>query len=170
MKMPDLQRLGVPGVLGLSLMLFNFSFYLGSIAPDQEGLAILKQQRSALLEDSPSARGRVADAASSAPSILRPPSLNQIPELLRSVFSLAAQHGVVIDRATYSLSEKDGPPRIELDLPLQASYPILRSFLADVDRLKPAPAIDELTIKRRQASDAMIDATLRLSWSLAPAS
>lgn len=170
MKTPDLQRLGIPGVIGLSLMLFNFSFYLGSIAPDQEALAKLKQQRSALLEASVPARGKLADAASGAPPVLRPPSLIQIPELLRSILALAAQQGLVIDRATYTLSEKDGPPRIEVNLPVQASYPALRSFLADVDALKPSPAIDELTIKRRLASDSLIDATLRLSWYLAPAS
>ena len=170
MKVPDLQRLGVPGVVGLGLLLFNFSFYLGSLAPDREELANLEQQRSALREGSAQARAAVLDPGKVSAPVARLPTLIQMPELLRSVFSLAAQRGLVIDRAIYTLSEKDGPPRIELNLPMQASYPALRLFLADVDGLKPAPAIDELTIKRRQASDVLIEATVRLSWPLAPAS
>jgi hypothetical protein len=169
MKMPDLQRLGIPGVVGLGLMLFNFSFYFGSFAPDREELAILKQQHNMLRESSVLVRPVEAEVLKESTSVVRPPSLIQIPELLRSVFSLATQRGLVIDRATYALSDTDGATRIELDLPVQASYPALRSFLGDVDGLKPSPAIDELTIKRRLASDSLIEATVRLSWQLVPA-
>lgn len=170
MKLPDLQRLGLPGVIGLGLLLFNLSFYLGSIAPDLDRLATLEQQRNALRETAMQTRGKVTDLPSASPVEVRPPTLMQIPELLRSVFALATQRGLVIDQAIYSLSEKEGPPRIELNLPVQTNYPALRSFLADVDGLKPAPAIEELNIKRRLASDTLIEATVRLSWYLAPAS
>lgn len=170
MKMPDLQSLGIPGVVGLGLVIFTVSFYFGNLAPDREGLASLELQRSALLQGAAQGRAKAADASSGAPSLGTPPTLLQMPELLRSIFSLAAQRGLVIERATYALSEKDALPRIELGLPLQGSYPALRSFLAEVDGLKPAPVIDELTLRRRQASDSLIDATVRLSWLLAPAS
>lgn len=170
MKMPDLQGLGIPGVVGLGLMIFTVSFYFGNLSPDREKLASLKLQRSALLQGAAQGRAKAADASRGTLSVGPPPTLLQMPELLRSIFNLAVQRGLVIERATYTLSEKDATPRIELNLPLQGSYPALRLFLAEVDGLKPAPAIDELTLRRRQASDSLIDATVRLSWLLAPAS
>lgn len=168
MKTPDFQRLGRAGVIGLGLMLFNLSFYLGSVAPDQESLADLERQRAALLERSPQAISGAADESRPASALAPSPSLTQVPELLRSVYSLATQRGLVIDRASYALSEKEGPLRIEINLPMHTSYLVLRSFLSDLGGLKPSPAIDELTMKRRQASDSLIEATLRLSWQLAP--
>lgn len=170
MNMPDLKRLGVPGVIGLGLMLFNLSLYFGSVEPDQQALASLVQQRAKLLESSVQAQEKLADTGGGSPTVVRSLSLMQVPELLRSVFSLAAQRGLMIDRATYTMAERDGPPRIEFNLPMQATYPALRSFLADVDGLKPSPAIDELTIKRRLATDSLVEATVRLSWNLAPTS
>ena len=167
MKIPDFQRLGKAGVIGLGLMLFNLSFYIGSVAPDREALADFERQRAELRERSSQAIAGAADeSAGSAAAPL--PMLNQVPELLRSVYLLATQRGLAIDRASYALSEKEGLLRIEINLPMQTSYLVLRSFLTDVGGLKPPPAIDELTMKRRQVGDSLIEATLRLSWQLAP--
>lgn len=170
MKIPDFQRLGRSGVIGLGLLLFNLSFYFGSVAPDQEILADFQRQRAALIEKSPQAISGVVDGSRPASAVEVPPSLKQVPDLLRSVYWLATQRGLVIDRASYALAEKEGSLRIEINLPMQVSYLALRSFLSDIGGLKPPPAIDELTMKRRQASDSLIDATLRLSWQLAPGS
>lgn len=167
MKMPDLQRLGIPGIVGLAVMLFNFSFYLGSVAPDRETLASLQQQRSTLLEDSAKGAGGAPDMTRRLPSVAANPLPIQIPELLRSVYLLATQRGLVIERATYGWVAKEGSPRVEINLPMQASYLALRSFLTDVQELSPSPSLDELTIKRQLASDTLVDANIRLSWRLA---
>lgn len=166
MRIPSLDRLGMPGIVGLGLMLFCLSFYLGSIAPAQAELVNLQQEAAQLLAlAGPPGEGEGAErlAASEA---LRP--LTALPELLKELNLLAEQRGIVIDRASYALSERDGQRRMEVNLPIVAGYPLLRAYLRDL-LLKGGPSLDELSFKRRQASDPQVEATIRLSYPLAPA-
>lgn len=170
MRLPSLDRLGMPGIVGLGLMLFCLSFYLGSIAPAQAELVNLQQEAAQLVAViGPPVAGegegseRLADREA-----LRP--LTALPGLLKELNLLAQQHGVAIDRASYALSEREGQRRMEINLPLVAGYPLLRAYLRDLMLLKGAPSLDELSFKRRQASDPQVEANVRLSYPLAPAS
>lgn len=168
MRIPSLDRLGTPGIVGLGLMLFCLSFYLGSIAPAQDELVNLQQEAAQLLAVAgPPGAGEGEGAERRAASeALRP--LAALPELLKELNLLAQQRGIVIDRASYALSERDGQRRMEVNLPLVAGYPLLRAYLRDL-LLKGGPSLDELSFKRRQASDPQVEANIRLSYPLAPA-
>ena len=169
MTLPDLGRLGIPGVAGLGLALFCTSFYFGSFAPTQEKLDALELEQAQLLK-LPVANAdnaeRVRTAMRTAPS--EPlPSINEIPELLKKLNDSAAKHGVTSERASYLLTDKDGQHRIEISLPLKGSYPFLRAYLRDALTLAPQSSLDEVSLQRTQASDPLIDANTRISYYLA---
>ena len=163
---PILERLGMPGVLGLGLLLFSFAFTLGSIAPARTELAGLKQQAAQLQARLPEP-GRPGVEPSAPAEAL--PSIASLPELLKNLNALAEQRGVTIDRASYALTGREGQRRMEINLPLKAGYPALRGYLRDVLTLRASPSLDELTLKRQQSTDTVVEANVRLSYPLSPA-
>lgn len=172
MNIPYQDRLGIPGVAGLGLLLFCLSFYFGSIAPERAALADMKQKETQLLvaAGGPArGAGEVGVAGRPVPGeVLR--SMAEIPGLLKELNTLAVQRGVAIDRAAYTLTGEAGQRRMEINLPLKANYPSLRAYLREVMMLKSPPSLDELTFKRQQSSDPLVEAAVRLSYRFAPAS
>ena len=166
MTSPILERLGMPGVTGFGLLLFSLSFYLGSIAPASAELASLKQEAAQLQARLHGASGTDGGRPALTEAL---PSINSLPELLKDLNALAGQHGITIDRASYALSERDGQRRMEISLPLKAGYPALRGYLRDVLALRASPSLDELTLKRQQSTDTVVEANVRLSYPLSPA-
>ncbi len=175
MKIPSLDQLGTPGVVGIGLLLFCLMFYEGSVAPAQAELADLKAQEEQLLAAAPSRTAEAtaaADAAGRAAAEQSLLSVGAFPELLKELNALAEKRGVTIDRAFYALSEKEGEGgegrrRLEISLPLRASYLSLRAFLRDIMQLKASPALDELKLSRQQATDPLIEVNVRLSYPFA---
>ena len=170
MTIPSLDRLGIPGVVGFGLLLFCLSFYLGNIAPTQGELAELKQERAQWLTAA-AQTGGASRADSEKRSALGEslPPLEAFPQILQELNSLAGKHGVTIDSASYTLVDGAGQRRMEVTLPFKTHYPSLRAYLRDIFLLKSAPSLEELTLKRQQASDPFIEATVRLSCYFAPA-
>jgi hypothetical protein len=168
--MPEwLERLGRPGVLGLGLLLFGLSFYFSSIVPAGAALANLKQEAAQLQARLPGARG--VDAVPPGPAAVHetPVEISALPELLKHLNALAGQRGVTMDRASYAVTERDGQRRMEITLPLKAGYPSLRGYLRDVLMRQGAPSLDELTLKRQQSTDLLVEANVRLSYLMRPA-
>lgn len=159
MKLPSLERLGLPGVAGLGVLLFCLSFYLGSIAPAQTELAELKQATAQLSARLPSTAS--APPAVSAPHA--PPPLDMAADLLKQLNALAEQHGVQIERASYQLSAKDGLQRLEITLPIKAGYPALRAYLRAVLAQAEPPTLDDLILQRQNSGDTQVEANVRLS-------
>lgn len=162
MKMAALERLGKPGVLGLGVLLFCLSLYLGHIAPAQLEIARLQEESARLAATRPA-----GEPGNAAPSPRQLPSFATATDSLKAVYALAEQHGLKPDRGSYQLSDKDGQQRLEASLPLQGSYPSLRAYLHEVLALPAAPALDELALQRQKSSDAQIEANLRLSFYFA---
>ena len=162
---PLLERLGMPGVVGLGLLLFGLSFYLGSVAPARVELARLKQESAQLQARLPEVSGSEAGRSETAEAR---PSIASLPGLLKNLNSLAEQRGVLIDRASYALIERDGQRRMEINLPLKAGYLALRAYLRDVLTFREPPSLDELVLKRQQPTDAAVEANVRLSYPLSP--
>lgn len=166
MKIPQLDRLGKPGVAGLGVLLFCLSFYAGNIAPARSDLDRLQSEVAKL-----GATARSADTGSAGPAApsRQLPMFAEATASLKELNAIAEQHGLKIDSATYAVSEKDGQRRLEVNLPIKASYTVFRAYLRDVLALPVAPSLDELVLQRQQAGDALIEANVRLSYRFAPA-
>lgn len=166
MTLPSLDRLGVPGVAGLGLLLFCLSFYLGSIGPGQERFEELNADIARLATR---ARPGGAPAPEAAPRAV--PSLAMTTEALKQLNTIADKHGVQIEQATYTLSSQEGRQRLEITLPLKANYPAVRAYLREILSQPEALTLEELTLHRANAGEGLIEANLRLSsaFSAGPA-
>ncbi|MGE5469612.1 MAG: hypothetical protein ACM3X0_02310 [Bacteroidota bacterium] len=168
MKLPQLDRLGKPGIAGLGILLFCLSFYIGSIAPARDELASLQGQMAQL---APTARSARAAPGSAAPPASRSlPPFTNATDTLKELGGLAARYGLTVDRATYGLSTQEGRLRLEINLPLKGNYASLRGYLLEALAQPAAPTLDELMLQRPQASDPVIEANARLSYFFAPPS
>jgi hypothetical protein len=158
------ERLGIPGVLGLGLLLFCFSFYLGSVVPAGSELTNIKLAEAQLQARFPKA----VEARRPALPVLheQPTSISALPGLLKTLNSMAEQRGVTIDQASYTLVDRGGRRWMEISLPLKAGYPSLRMYLRDVLMLDTSPVLDALTLKRPQPTDSVVEANVRLSYLL----
>lgn len=168
MKAAALDRLGKPGIVGLGLLLFCLSFYLGNVAPARQELARLHGEAARLTAAQLQGGERGAGASGEAPRRL--PSFTTATDSLKELSALAERHGLSIERSTYLLSEQEGRRRLEVNLPLKASYGSLRGYLRDVLVLPSAPVLDELVLQRQKASDEIVEANIRLSYYFLPAS
>ena len=73
MKIPYQDRLGLPGILGLGLLLFCLSFYLGTIAPARTELRQLTSEETQLTAGAAAEAGVAVAVATraAAPSVTR---------------------------------------------------------------------------------------------------
>lgn len=166
MKLPQLDRLGIPGVAALGLLLFCLSLYAGNIAPARNQLASLRSQVAQLASEAQPPgpdTGGPPDAKAGAPL----PAFTTATEAQKELNRIAEQHGVTIDHASYQLNNKDGQLRLEISLPLKGGYSALRSFLLEVLALPAAPTLDEVLLQRSQATDPLIEANVRFSFYFA---
>ncbi len=163
MNRAALDRLGRPGIAGIGLLLFCLSYYSGSVAPGADELARLEGEKAQL-----SAADRAAPAAAEPAAGQALPGFISATASLKALASIAQQHGLSVEQATYQLSDKEGQRRLEVSLPLKAAYPALRGYLRDVLALPAAPVLDELILQRQQAGEPQVDANLRLSFYFAP--
>jgi hypothetical protein len=165
MKIPSLEKLGYPGVAGLGLLVFCLAFYFGSVAPAREELAGLQWQQTRLQADLMSSTATGPGGRAKAL-----PKLAEAPEILKQLNAAAEKHGVVVASTSYQLKEKGGQLRLEANLPLRGAYPSLRAYLRDALDLAAPASIMAITLKRAQASDAGLEAQIRLSYSFSGAS
>lgn len=162
----------MPGVVGLGLLLFCISFYFGTLAPAGTELASLKNEETQLVASS---TRQTADRnrSDTTDDLMAPRSLLPITEassVLTNLNAAAEKHGVIAEHASYSSTNSNGRIRLEVNLPLQASYPALRIYLREALALSPATSLDELHLQRPQSSSPVIEANVRLSYYFAPAS
>lgn len=165
MKMPPLDQLGRPGIVGIGLLIFSLVFYVGNIAPAQDELGSLKNEATRLAA---AARPGDSTAEGAGTGAGKPPPFSSATDSLKELSDLAEQHGLKIDRGSYSLSDKDGQRRLEVTLPLKAAYAPLRGYLSDLLSLPAGPVLDELLLQRQKSTDTVLEANVRLSYYFAP--
>jgi hypothetical protein len=167
MRLWSLDQLGKMGILGLGILFFCLTFYLGNIVPAQGELATLDNETRRLLAatQASTAASQANAVASSTPRQRQP--FQNASEALKQLSTLAEQHGLTIERATYLLSDQDGQRRLTVELPLKASYAALRAYLRTLLAQTAGPELDELILQRPKSSEALVEANLRLSYYFA---
>lgn len=162
--------IGLPGVLGLGLIFFAASFYFSALAPamaERERLQT-EEQKLVLPDQQPPAPVIATRGESpSAPGTLPPAA--EAMELFDRLHAAGEKNGIAIERATYNVirHEKHAALQYEVALPLRGSYPNLRTFLRESLELAPSASLDSLTLQRAKASDAALEASVRLSYFFA---
>lgn len=156
-----LERLGMAGVGGLGLLLFSLSFYVGNVIPEGAERDRLARKL---------AQGRAAATTGQAGAGTAPDlSMEDLPELLKRLAAIAVQNGLQPEHTDYLIKDSGGVSRLEISLPLKASYPSIRAYLRGALALAPHASLDELTLQRSQATDPLLEAQLRFSFPLGTA-
>lgn len=159
-----LERLGKPGVIGLGILLFCLSYWVGSVAPARQELADLNAESVRLAASVPAMAGQAGPDAGDR----KFPPFSTATDTLKILDDLAVQHGLTLERASYRLVDAEGTRRLEMTVPLKAGYVPLRAWLREVLALPESPTLDDIVLRRRQASEPQVDAEIRLSFHFAP--
>lgn len=161
MRAAWLERLGKPGIVGLGILLFCLSFYFGNIAPAREELETQKAEASRLAATLPA--GTTAAQGPDAVDRKFPP-FSTATDSLKILDDLAVRHGVTLEKATYQLVDAENERRLEVTLPMKASYVPLRGWLRDVLALPESPSLEAIVLRRQKATDNTLDAEVRLAF------
>lgn len=158
MRLPARERFGLPGGVGIALIVFSLYFTLGILLPDETRLERLGAERDRLAAAAPGALGP-------GPGVLAVAApVDALPDVLKQLQALADGSGLVVERAAYVLKAYDSTRRLEVSLPLLGSYPAIRSYLRAALALTPAASLDELSLQRTQASASGVTGQVRLSY------
>jgi hypothetical protein len=151
-----LMRLGIAGQAGLAVLAAAAVVTVTVLIPAQHALRVLNA-------DLVRARQPAAAAAAeqAAPRLVQSlPARGQLPGVIGQVFTQAKAAGVAIDkgRYVYAPAKRGGIERYELEFPVKAPYPQIRSFIDGTLKTVPAVALDKLRLERKAVGEEAVNA------------
>ena len=155
-----LVRVGFAGHAGLAGLIATAVVAVTVLIPAQHALQGLNAD---LLR----ARQPVATASVelAAPRLVQSlPARGQLPAVLGQIFAQAKAAGVPIDkgRYVYDPAKRGGIERYELEFPVKAPYPRIRTFVNDTLTAVPAAALGKLRLERKAVGDEAVNADIGL--------
>jgi hypothetical protein len=163
-----LDHFGRLPVFGVLLALAAAVLFVASSVPtaaENRALAVRAAQAEA-------AAGEARKAKSGAPEAVDFDRFFKRPERetdwLRKLHDLAAQQGIALNQASYAtVAEADlGLVRYQVTLPVQATYPQVRRFVASLLNEIPVLALESVTFERKEPTAPVVDAQLKLTLFL----
>jgi hypothetical protein len=151
-------RLGVTGQAGLAALVAAAVLALSAVLPAQRALQTLSTDL---------ARARQSPASASVgagqPSLLAAlPTRAQMPAVIGQVFAEAKAAGVPLDTGHYTYTAAKGAviAHYELEFPVKASYPDIRSFIDRTLSAVPSAALEKLRLERKAVGDGVVAANV----------
>ncbi len=164
--------LGAAGIVGIGLAVFAAALYASSVAPARDELKRL-QAHAARADRADRGGGEgyahLNATASSAEQLerfqRRLPPFSEAPALVLKLHAIAAANGVVLETGEYQpLRDRNtNITRYQITLPLKASYPQVRLFLAQLLDELPAVSLDEISIRRESIDARAAETRVRLT-------
>lgn len=165
MRQEWLSELGVPGLVGIGLLLFSASFHFGTIAPIEAKVGDAQSEIERLSKEMKKEAGRnrfhveVGNTKAS-----RGPGGDIASELAERLSALGAAESLDIGRTAYTVNEKPGDRRLEVSFAASGSYVATRQFLRKALAESGDPRLVSLRLQRQRASDSVIAADVKLSY------
>jgi len=99
------------------------------------------------------------------------PPESEAPRLVGIVLKAAADQGIAPDKVEYQLSSNTTSPysRYQLTLPMHAQYVSVRKFANQVLNTLPNAAISEMSFRRDESGDGLVEARLRITLYMSSA-
>ena len=167
------RRIGLPGVIGVLILLAAVVFY-GTVAmPAAYESAALAKDIAALeaARGSPSdnAQKRAPDPVQQLEEFYRFfPRGQQAADDLARLHGAAAAHNVQLEQGTYRMV-KDRVGKLflyEITLPVRGDYPQIRKFISQVLTEIPHLALDSVSFQRQKAGDATLESQIKFTLFL----
>jgi hypothetical protein len=165
-----LRRLGMPGILGIGLLLACAAMYASTQRPLEARIAA---ERAALdSRDTRSSRG--------GPPLTPEAGLEDFyrffatgvdaEQQLERLFALARRHQLELLQGSYRYNRAPGEKlaRYEVTLPVKGTYAQIRHFLASALNEIPIVALDRVAFERKRAADTQVEANIRLTLFVEP--
>jgi hypothetical protein len=151
-------RLGITGQAGLAALVAAAVLLASALLPAQRALQTL----SADLSRARHAPGAVA-AEEAAPRLLASlPTRAQMPEVVGLILTQAKEAGVSLDTGHYVYTPAKGRAvaRYELEFPVKAAYPDIRTFIDRTLSAVPVAALSKLRFERKAIGDPVVGADI----------
>lgn len=150
---------GWPLPLGLLFLALAVAVQVIGIAGAHDRMRELETKIARLAVSVP----KPANTASAAVAL---PPESTLTEVIGAVMALAEKQGVATESGEYRQSREGRLLRCRLVLPVRASYPQLRAWLADVLNTHATATLDELSLHRVSAADGVLEGRVQLSLYL----
>ena len=165
-----LRRLGIPGVLGIGVLLACAGFWASALKPAEEEFAA---QRIALERLQTRALYQPASAGGRAEELRRfynlfPPA-DRLTEELERLHRMGRAAGLDLAQGEYRLERRaSGLWAYRITLPVRGSYPQLREFLGALLKDMPIASVEALRFERKRAAETRLDAQVRVTLYVRP--
>jgi hypothetical protein len=151
-------RLGPAGQAGLAAIIAALVFAATTLLPARHALdalraGIVTAQHPSAAQNSDQAAPRLVESL---------PTRNQIPALIGLMYTQAKASNVSLDVGHYAFSQaKSGTlARYEMEFPVRASYPDIRSFINKTLTAVPAATLAKLHVERKTVGDPTVNANI----------
>jgi Tfp pilus assembly protein PilO len=161
--------LGLPGVLGLGLLVLVCGFYFSTLSSEQSHLNELQQQiakarvqRAAPAEE---AKGPTTPEDKLAAFYGFFPRPDDLPALLEKVFAAAKANGLQLEHGEYRVLSDNagGLTQFQITLPVRGTYPQIRKFIDAAMADVPSLSLDSVQFDRQKVGDSTVDANVKLA-------
>jgi hypothetical protein len=154
----QLTRLGVAGQTGLAALAAAAVIVVSALLPAKQA----EQRLAAELARAPLA-AESASPGQKAPKLLTSlPARTEISAVIAQVYAEAKGANVSLDTGHYVYTPAKGGAvsRYELEFPVKASYPDIRTFIDHTLAALPAAALGKLRFERKAVGDAVVAADI----------
>jgi Tfp pilus assembly protein PilO len=155
--------LGWPGLITLAFII-GFLLYFPFVRwPAQHRLEILATQS---LQHGATNSGLAETSASA--FLKQMPTPESLPQELQTIFDTAEGYGLLLDEVAYSKVRKQDErlERYHVDFAIDAPYPNIRIFLAEIMAAIPSAALNQLALTRDEVQSGDVHARVRLTLFL----
>jgi hypothetical protein len=160
-----LRWLGLPGILGLGVLLACAGFYVSALAPLEEEAAAQRlalERLKARTPFRPVASGGRADELRRFYGLF--PAAAELTDEVERLHGLARRAGLDLAQGEYRLERRDsGLWAYRVTLPARGAYGQFRGFVAAVLKSMPTASLDALRFERKKAAETQLEGQLRLT-------
>ncbi len=160
-------RLGLPGAIGLALLVAAAGYALAILLPTVSRIEKLDERIATATIQLQSAK----DAKASAP--LTPteqlnafyqafPKGATVPDLLGKIYAVAGEQKLSLEIGEYVLTKSRSGrlDQFRIVFPVKGSYPQIRRFIGAALATAPALALESVNMKREKVADGVADARI----------
>ena len=157
---PQLQyqitRLGIAGQAGLAAFVAAAALGIAVLLPAHRALQNLYVELAQVQH--PSAAVRMTEAVPALVASL--PMRAQIPDVISKIYAQAQSAGVSIDKGRYAyVPAKAGSiGRYEMEFPVSAAYPAIRTFINGTLTAVPAASLEKVRFERKAVGEQVVNA------------
>jgi hypothetical protein len=161
------QHLGLPGVLGVSLLLGAAAYSLAILLPAASRVAQLDERIATATSRLQAARQAKVGAPQTPVEQLLAfyqtfPKGATVPDVLGKIYAVADEQKLSLEIGEYVLTKSRSGrlDQFRITFPVKGSYPQIRKFIGAALATVPALALESVNMKREKVGDAVADARI----------